>query len=85
MPTRKSLVRLTDRLDMTLDVYLGSKTLTQHNTTILFKGFLLLNGAGNPKIKLLVKKPNRAVSVTQSVSEAKYLIQTDKFRRFFNL
>ena len=29
---RKSVVRLTDRPDMTLDVYRGRKT-TQHNTT----------------------------------------------------
>ena len=30
---RKSVVRLPDRLDMTLDVYCGCKTPTQHNTT----------------------------------------------------
>ena len=30
---RKSVVRLTDRPDMTLDVYRGRKTTTQHNTT----------------------------------------------------
>ena len=28
---RKSVVRLTDRPDMTLDVYRGCKTTTQHN------------------------------------------------------
>ena len=28
---RKSVVRLTDRPDMTLDVYRGRKTTTQHN------------------------------------------------------
>ena len=35
---RKSVVRLTDRPDMTLDVYRGRKTTTQHNMTkILLK------------------------------------------------
>ena len=31
---RKNVVRLTDRPDMTLDVYRGRKTTTQHNTTL---------------------------------------------------
>ena len=31
--TRKSVVRLTDRPDMTLDVYRGRKTTIQHTTT----------------------------------------------------
>ena len=31
--TRKSVVRLTDRPDMTLDVYRGRKTTIQYNTT----------------------------------------------------
>ena len=32
---RKSVVRLTDRPDMTLDVYSGRKTTTQHNLALL--------------------------------------------------
>ena len=32
---RKSVVRLTDRPDMTLDVYRGRKTTIQYNTTSL--------------------------------------------------
>ena len=35
---RKSVVRLTDRPDMTLDVYCGRKTTMQHNN-ILFSSF----------------------------------------------
>ena len=31
---RKSVVRLTDRPDMTLDVYRGRKTTTQHNNNL---------------------------------------------------
>ena len=31
---RKSVVRLTDRLDMTLDVYRGRKTTMQHVTVL---------------------------------------------------
>ena len=31
---RKSVVRLTDRPDMTLDVYRGRKTTIQHPTTV---------------------------------------------------
>ena len=31
---RKSVVRLTDRPDMTLDVYRGRKTTTQHTTAV---------------------------------------------------
>ena len=37
---RKSVVRLTDRPDMTLDVYRGRKTTMQQQQSILF--FLLL-------------------------------------------
>ena len=33
---RKSVFRLTDRLDMTLDVYRGRKTTTQQHTTLTF-------------------------------------------------
>ena len=39
---RKSVVRLTDRPDMTLDVYRGRKTTKQQTTTTTFH----LNGAG---------------------------------------
>ena len=33
---RKSVVRLTDRPDMTLDVYRGRKTTMQHNSSVQF-------------------------------------------------
>ena len=32
---RKTVVRLTDRPDMTLDVYCGRKTTTQHNNRLV--------------------------------------------------
>ena len=40
---RKSVVRLTDRLDMTLDVYRGRKTTIQQQQN----GFLLLRTIGS--------------------------------------
>ena len=36
---RKSVVRLTDRPDMTLDVYRGRKTTIQHNNDVYFLDF----------------------------------------------
>ena len=35
---RKSVARLTDRPDMTIDVYRGRKTATQHNPFLPEKG-----------------------------------------------
>ena len=40
---RNSVVRLTDRPDMTLDVYRGRKTRTQHLTNIIIKVSMLLD------------------------------------------
>ena len=40
---RKSVVRLTDRPDMTLDVYRGRKTTIQHTLTVLRNKFTYLN------------------------------------------
>ena len=37
---RKSVVRLTDRPDMTLDVYRGRKTKIQQNKELLFKMYI---------------------------------------------
>ena len=41
---RKSVVRLTDRPDMTLDVYRGCKTTTQRNIWVMIGSFLLESG-----------------------------------------
>ena len=41
---RKSVVRLTDRLDMTLDVYRGRKTTTQQQHSTLYLRHVLENG-----------------------------------------
>ena len=49
---RKSLVRLTDRLDMTLDVYLGRKTLTQQ---FCLKDFYYLTVLETPRLSCLSK------------------------------
>ena len=42
---RKSVVRLTDRLDMTLDVYHGSKTTTIPNQTEQWSNIILASKA----------------------------------------
>ena len=40
---RKSVVRLTDQPDMTLDVYRGRKTTAQQQSYLLTSGFTLQN------------------------------------------
>ena len=50
---RKSVVRLTDRPDMTVDVYRGRKTTIQYNTIIIiFRSGLKLGHVGS-KTRLL--------------------------------
>ena len=49
---RKSVVRLTDRPDMTLDVYRGRKTTTQHGTNEIEHG-LCAYTVDNPLAKAL--------------------------------
>ena len=51
---RKSVVRLTDRPDMTLDVYRGRKTTIQYN--LLSKNTVLTNFLFIFTIKLLLSK-----------------------------
>ena len=64
---RKSVVRLTDRPDMTLDVYCGHKTTTQQQQLTFFHNFYQrndlddflfssLNGKALPKWGLLLKE-----------------------------
>ena len=43
---RKNVVRLTDRPDMTLDVYRGRKTTIQHNTTLCHRLSGVCGGGG---------------------------------------
>ena len=43
---RKSVVRLTDRPDMTLDVYRGRKTTIQHTTEMLKLKYLIIEQLG---------------------------------------
>ena len=47
--SRKSVVRLTDRPDMTLDVYYGCKTTTQQQQTVLEMNGYIFRGS-NPVI-----------------------------------
>ena len=57
---RKSVVRLTDRPDMTLDVYRGRKTTIQYKAPNRANGIAVLDGSA------IV--PNRASSNTASLS-----------------
>ena len=58
---RKSVVRLTDRPDMTLDVYRGRKTTKQHNTNARFPPFYCMLGANlglplNGDVSVMIEK-----------------------------
>ena len=48
--TRKSVVRLTDRPDMTLDVYRGRKTSMQQNATLNQPESIEISAARKPQL-----------------------------------
>ena len=74
---RKSVARLTDRPDMTLDVYRGRKTTMQQKFIFLFKTvpiFLRISMTGFPSIVLL--KFSRRVA--PAAVEKQFLIKKQK-------
>ena len=59
---RKSVVRLTDRPDMTLDVYRGHKTTMQHNLFLYLSITRITINNGTPHLKSL-KNQNRKAAL----------------------
>ena len=57
---RKSVVRLTDRPDMTLDVYRGRKTTTQHNIPLKVSPIHL---ESFPQVTILWKRQNNMLHI----------------------
>ena len=72
---RKSVVRLTDRPDMTLDVYRGRKTTTQQQQTNDWPGRVAQSGGHlTRKSGVLGSIPGQQLSVTRESICTKYWV-----------
>ena len=83
---RKGVVRLTDRPDMTLDVYRGRKTTTQHNNVTaipslnhsLFDAWL--NSFHLKACIIKINKYNQAFSLFYEFRNSEFRIRNSEFR-----
>ena len=75
---RKSVGRLTDRPDMTIDVYSGRKTTMQHAIKRVLNGYICAIG----KVNCIINVQSRSTNLANLVSYSKH-IYVNKKRMLF--